>query len=249
MPIIPSPYAIYSHVTSGGNIVRRALRLIRVHESGQNLSANEVADGIEALNQLTDQWNAQKSTIPALFRFEFPLVNGTQTYKIGPGTTVDIQAPMRLEKGQVYLKQTDNTEFVMECLSQEDWGGITIKSTPGRPYSFYFENLSPFGQINVYPVPNAAYSIILYLEQLLAQIVNPQAQFSLQNAYAKALSCNLAIDLASEYDAEVTPELALQAAESLADLKRNNYVSPIMQCEEGMGQTNSEFRSSEFSIP
>jgi len=214
-----------------------------------SLSARELQNGLEALNQLSDQWNAQAWSVPALFRYEFPLVTGTQTYTIGPGATIDIQAPIRLDEGQVYLKQTDGLETIMKEKSQKDWANIYIKSLTGRPSSFYYEKLLPFSRINIYPINLDAYSLVFYIEQLLAQITSAESQFTLKQAYAKALTYNLAVDLKPEYPAAtLDPAVLLGASDSLADLKRVNTVIPVMRCESGMNTNNEDFRREEFGI-
>lgn len=248
MPVIPSPYAIYSHTTSGGNILRRAMRLLGVLATGENPSASEMADGMEAMNQMLDQWNSEMFTVPSLFRFEFPMIVGTQTYTIGPGTSVDIVAPIRLEDGQVFLKDL-SIEMGLRSYTVEEWSAIPLKDTQGRPAGFYYEKINPFSRLNFWPIPNRDFTIVLWIETLLAQIWSPQAQFSLPQSYAKALAYNLAIEIAPEYARDITLAVAHGAEESLADLKRINTKVPTLATDSGTHPGDPQYVAGLFGIP
>jgi hypothetical protein len=248
MPVIPSPYAVYTHTTSGGNIIRRAMRLLGVLATGEEPSAAEMTDCLEALNQMLDQWNSQPLTIPALFRYDTTLAAGTQTYTIGAGGDIDIEAPIRLQEEDVFLQDGD-LELPIHAYSQEEWAGIPLKGTSGRPQGFYYEKIQPFARINLWPIPDRGFGLVLYLEVLLTQIFSPQSKFSLPQAYAKAMVFNLAVDLAPEFQRSVTPEIAEGASSAMGDLKRVNMEIPLLRCESGSNSGDPQYISALFGIP
>lgn len=248
MPVIPSPYATYQHVTSGGNIIKRAMRLLGVIMTGENPSASELADGLESLNAMLDSWNTEELVIPSLFRTEFTLTPGTQSYTIGPGADIDLSPPVNFGQQTLFVK--DGTiEIQLLPYNQQEWALIPLKDTQSRPIYFYYEKVRPNANLNFWPIPSLPYVLILYTETQLAQIVSAQTSFSLPPSYAKALAFNLAVDLAPEYARSITPEIAEGATTAKANLKRTNQSTPLLSCDVPGGRTSPIDMSALFGIP
>lgn len=221
MPVIPSPNAIYSHSTTGKLLLKRALRVIRAIDPGEDIAAAELSDGKEALNQMLDSWNGEKLMVPALGRNQFTLVGGTAAYSVGPAGDFDLPQIIKIEQGDAYIK-LDNLEFELEVLTQPQFAGIALKTTSTRPCQIYYEMASPRGTANFYPVPDAAYTFIHYARQLLAQVVQMEETINLLPGYAEAIVFNLAIRQAPEYGKTASAEVIASAVESKATIKRNN---------------------------
>lgn len=221
MPVISSPNSIYSHSTTGINLLKRALRIIRAIDPGEDLTAGEVNDGKEALNQMLDSWNAERLTVPALSRQEFAMISGQQTYTIGPAGDFDSSQVVKIERGDAWIKE-DTLELRLAVISQEAWAGIPIKSTSGKPQALYYEMGSPTGNVNFYFVPDKVYTLVLYRRQLLAQVVEMGASIQLLPGYADAIVFNLGLRQAPEYGSSASPETIMLAGETKATIKRNN---------------------------
>lgn len=230
MPVIPSPYAIYQHVTSGGNLIKRAMRMLNLLMAGENPSASETADGLEALNSMIDSWNTESMVIPSLFRTEFVLTSGVQVYTIGPGANIDLSPPVRFGQQTLFIKD-GTVEVPLVPYNQQEWALIPLKDTQSRPLYYYYEKVQPNAKLNFWPVPDQAWPLILYTETQLAQIVSAQTSFSLPPSYAKALAFNLAVDLAPEYARSIPPEIAEGATTAKANLKRANQSTPLLSCD------------------
>jgi hypothetical protein len=82
----------------------------------------------------------------------------------------------------------------------------------------------PLGKIWLDPKPDAAYTLVLYLEELFAQIAAAAttAEFVLPPGYKESLVYNLAIQMAPEYERAPSAVLVARAMSSLAALKRLN---------------------------
>ena len=72
-------------------------------------------------------------------------------------------------------------------------------------------------------MPTVAHSLVLYYDEPFAQFPDLTTPVSLAPGYAKALRCNLAIELAPEFGRVVDPTVERLARESLADVKRQNF--------------------------
>jgi hypothetical protein len=79
------------------------------------------------------------------------------------------------------------------------------------------------GELWVWPVPTVVTNLALYWKEPLAQFPDLVTVVDLAAGYAKALRCNLAIELAPEFGRVADPLVLKMAAESLADVKRANF--------------------------
>src|SRR5512147_3261433 len=125
MPIIPSPYAIYSFETSGAEIVKDAFGKLRAIDPEENLTSSDLSLGVRTLNRMIDSWNTEGLSIGALNRFSTSLVAGTQDYTIGPGATWDTVAPLRLNEHQVVL-QLDGVDRELRPFNAQEFAQITL---------------------------------------------------------------------------------------------------------------------------
>ncbi len=103
MPALSALNDIYRVRTSTQDIIKRALRLIGVLASGEVLLADQLKDGLEALNDMCDSWNTEKLVIWVATRNTFTLTAGINPHEIGPGVSppgLDAPRPNRIEQGQ-----------------------------------------------------------------------------------------------------------------------------------------------------
>ena len=130
MPVIPSPYAIYSFETSGYEIIKDAYQKLRNIDPDENLTASDLALGVRTLNRMVDSWNTEGLMVAALNTSTQTLVGGTQVYTIGPGATFDTVAPLRLNEHDVVLT-INGVDRELRPLTAQQYAAITLKSTPG----------------------------------------------------------------------------------------------------------------------
>lgn len=219
---------VYRTRATPQQIIRRALRLLGVLAPDTALAGEMLTDGLESLNDMLDSWNIEKLVVQSLQRNTFPLQANKFQYSIGTNGTEDFNAvrPVHLEQGQVFL--TGGTlgilEIELDAIPLETYGRIlnkTISSIPGR----FFYNAQPdSGIIYLDPQPNDAYTLILWLEQIFAQIASTATSqvLVLAPGYKEAIVYNLAMELAPEYEVTPSPLLTDRAAKAKANIKRMN---------------------------
>lgn len=228
MPVIPSPSAVFKHITSGKALTKRALRKLGAIASGEELNGNELKDALEELNSMLDNWNTEELLVHVVNRNAFTIAAATATLEIGPGGNLDQVRPQRIEQGQAWISE-DGLEYPIEVWLQERWSGITDKTTTGRPSILYYEAKHPLGVINLWPVTDKNYDFIIYTWNLLAQISNINQTLSFPPGYADAIVYELAIRLAPEYGKPVPPAVAIAAVQSKANVKRINDLTPELR--------------------
>lgn len=229
MPALGALNDIYRVRTSTQDIVKRALRLIGVLASGEALPADQLKDGLEALNDMVDSWNTETLVIWVLARNTFTLTAGTNPHQIGPGVAppgLDAPRPNRIEQGQAWLTGVTlgNIERELKVLTREQWAAEYLPDNSGIPCSLYYEPLFPTGNIWFDVKPDAAYTLVLYLEQMMSQVFSDgtTTELVLPPGYKDAIVHNLAIRLAPEYGRGAPVEVINSAVEGKASLKRLN---------------------------
>lgn len=235
MPALASVNDIYRVRTNATGIIKRALRLIGVLASGEELPAHELTDGVEALNDMMDSWNTEKLIIFALARNTFTLTGGQNPHTLGPAGDLDAPRPQRIDEGLVYLSggTLGSNEVPLKVYDAAHWGAILDKTQSGIPWILYYDSAFPLGNVWLYSKPDAAYTLILYQEQMLAQVFmdSVTSDILLPPGYKEALTHNLAIRLAPEYGKEIPLAVADGAVEGKARIKRANMKPLYIGCD------------------
>lgn len=235
MPVVPNPYQEYSVQLSGTRIVYAALRKLGSISSGEDPSADEMRDGLEALNDMIDTWNSERLSIPSMSVHSFTLTSGTQSYSIGPAADFDMFRPAKIEQGQAFVKRGD-IEYPLKVTTRDEWASVVIKNLNGAlPWAMFYDQDTPTGTIQFYPIPDQTYTFNLYAPTLLSQITNAGEIFYLPPAYSEALKNGLALRLWPEYpNPGILAMISELANNSKAAIKRLNSESDSLRCDEAI---------------
>ena len=213
-------------MASSQTIIDRALRLIGAIASGESPTAAESNDGLVALNAMISSWQTEKLNVYAFVDTAFTLVNGDGSYTVGPaGNFALTPRPSKIESCFVRISDID---YPVELIDKDRWFGIPDKtSTSDIPMYAYYEPSLSTGTLLVWPVPNAASSLHIITWTSLSELAALATTITLPQGYERALAYNLAIEVASEYEKEVSQSVAMIAAESKAAIKRVN-IRPML---------------------
>lgn len=114
-----------------------------------------------------------------------------------------------------YVKDSAGTDHPVQIISEAQYNRIGGKTDAGRPTSTWVSYTSPNITFYMYPVPDTVENFYFYSNKpfieptSLSQEVLDNIQ--IPRSYHKALADNLAVELAPEYGAEISP-LTLDAA-------------------------------------
>lgn len=227
MPALASPNDIYHVRSNVQDILKRSLRLIGVLASGDALPPDQLSDGLEALNDMLDSWNTESMSIWVLARKTFTLTLGLNPHEIGPGSAIlDAPRPNRIEQGQAWLTggQLMNIERELKVVTRDQMFREYLPTQATIPTVLYYEDTFPTGNIWFPTKPDFAYTLVLYLEQMLQQTFSDgtTSQLDLPPGYKEAIVSNLAVKLAPEYGKTTPVEVINSAVESKANIKRLN---------------------------
>ena len=208
---------------TGLQVITDSLKLLGVVAGHEVPTSAEQQDSFARLNELIDSWGTHAQTLLVARRDLVPLVIGQQTYTIGPGADFDLPIPVTLDAVSSLVPGTSPTEVFLDLASDQAAVAQPQKALAGAsPQTVSYTRTHGPGVLDVWPVPTAVTTLVLYWHEPLAQFPDLVTPVDLAAGYAKALRTNLALELAPEFGRPVDPLVLKLATESLADVKRTN---------------------------
>ncbi len=205
------------------NMTARRLVTEALHECGhtgvgQTPLADDINAGFLRLNIMISQW-AQKRWM--IYRLVEGVITstGAQTYTIGPGGDVALDAdgraialrPDRLENGN-FLRQLNSqpgqpVDYPLTLIeSKEDYSTIGLKKLNSFSYMIFYDPAFPLGVLYPWPIPQASiYELHVMFKNELPEFATLDDLINLPPEYNGALLYNLAIRLASYYNIPIPP--------------------------------------------
>lgn len=219
-------------MASAQTIIDRALRLIGAIASGESPTTAESNDGLTALNAMISSWQTEKLNVYAFVDTAFTLVATDASYTVGPaGNFALTPRPSKIEN--VYVRAND-IDYPVELIDKDKWLSIPDKTSDSDiPIYAYYEPTLTAGTLQLWPVPNAAYSLHIVTWTTLAELAALSTTITLPQGYERALAYNLAIEVAPEYEKEPSASVQSIAMESKAAIKRANNLEMLMNSELG----------------
>lgn len=202
-------------MTTGLEIITKAMQKIGVLIKSESPSSDEASDGLDALNDLIASWSTESMLIYARTLESFTLAGGTSSYTIGSGQTFNTARPLKIISA--YLRNS-TIDTNIAIVPDEVFANITNKTTQGIPELLNFDNGYPTATIKLWPVPSSAYSLFLSSEKELTSLTLAGA-VSLPAGWKRALIYNLAMELAPEYGQPVDEVILKHANESKRNIK------------------------------
>jgi len=220
---------------TGNDVISEALLLNGVIYAGQLISPEAATTSLLGLNNMLGEWNAQGKAVFSILRTTYPLGAGVGDYTLGPGGTMSATRPEKIEawashspqSGSEGGKPIDAAAFSVQraALERDAWelGLLTGTAIQGlRVKILNYDAAYPLATVHVYPLPNAGVTLDLWTWEQLLTITDPTVALDFPPGYLKAITYNLAVDLAPKFGREVGQTVAAIATE----------------CKQGLGGTN-----------
>lgn len=218
---------------SAQDIIQSAFRVAGITGKKEAPSADEMQDGLQALNFLVDNWSAKRLLQSALVRESFPLVSGKQSYTIGPGMNFNTACPLSID--WAFYTDGFGIKRGLDIITREQFDSLEdsqIVSAP--PTALFFDpgatqQVSQSGTIFLYFTPDGSTSYTLTIESQkpFTEFATLTTAFTFPPSYLRAFKWNLALELADEYGRPVTDTMHENAVDSLETLEALNS-APVM---------------------
>jgi hypothetical protein len=207
-------------------LINSALRKLGVYASGESATAAEIEDALDAVNRMLNSWSTDSNGVHTLTAETKTLTSGDGRYTYGSGGDIDSARPVKILEA---LIRSDDYDYPVNETTRKNWMDIGNKATEGRPRVFLYEPAYPLGTLDLWPIPDDDYDLVLYAQKPLAQYTNSGDDLDLPPEYEEAIEWNLALRLAPEYvGASIPPLIVSMAQETLTKLK-TLHAQPIPQ--------------------
>lgn len=193
-------------------IVKKALQKAGVVTKNEDPSADEISDGVDSLNYMVESWANESLLVYARSWETFNLSSGIATYTIGSGGDFDTTRPNQIVASYV---REGSVDYTLDKVSDVEYNNtISQKTISGTPSIINYDNSYPLGNVRLFPIPTGG-SLFLLTEKPFIEY-GLDTEVALPNGWSRALIYNLAIEVASEYGAQVDQIVYKIAMESKA---------------------------------
>lgn len=214
---MPSP-------TSAIDIITKAMRIIGVLAERETPSAEQATDGLDALNDILEEWNIEGLAVYGSGFETFATLPGKASYTVGPGGDWDTPRPVGVSSFNVTFQGVD---FPASEWSQTDYSAVPLKTLRQPiPERFVFINTAPLATIILYPTPSDAVTVNVDFPRILSAIDSIAEAMILPPGYARALQYAVAQELAPQYGTPI--DVSSRARSTKAIIKRANRTPQTM---------------------
>lgn len=213
-------------MTSATTIITDSMQDLGVLGAGKSPTTTDLTDCLRKLNDMLDSWSIGSLLVPFRTQISHAL-DGSQSYTIGSGGDINTARPSLINTAYVSHSGSDSPVRVIRDRAEYD--RIGSKDTIGPPSVVYYEPSVPLGVLYVYPVGDSSYTLKLNTRGKLTQFPDTTTDVDLAPGYNRAISKNLAIEIAPMFEVSASAELVLAAKESKSEIKRLNRQIPVMQ--------------------
>jgi hypothetical protein len=247
-------------VPSATELCTRALQLAGVVSPVDTPSAEDLSTAFSALNDWIDALGTERLSIYYVARTVKTLANGTPSYTIGSGGSINIARPLWIENAGLVINTADTypVEIPIRVMTDDEWASRAQKTLPSNLILgiWYDHNWSAgLGLIYVWPIPNVSTTqLVLYTPTAITEFADRTTNYTFPPGIRRMLLFNLANELAPWYPAaQPDPRVPTIATQSLHNYKRGNlrlsevYVDRAISQQSGRSTvTASQFRSGNF---
>lgn len=216
-------------------VVTNALRLCGQSQApGRGITSEQQTEVTTFLNQMLNGWNAMRNAMYTVGINRYTLDPPQLYYTIGPsGADFTAPRPIRILNANLILTgQTPEVRVSLVILNDDQWAEISVKDIPTTvPVALYNDGASPNSKLYLWGYPTQNNDLELFTPSGLSDDLTDSDTLELPEGYARAITYNLAMEIAPLYW-QKTDKLLAQvqklARESRAAIKSMNSEAPLI---------------------
>ena len=183
-------------------VINSALRKLSVLSGGSSAAAYEITNATEALNAMLKAFQADGMPLWAIKKYTFTTTAAVAAVNIGDGQTLNTPAPLKVL--QAYRNQGSSVNVPMNVYTNYDYNILPLSNTSGVPVNLYYQPLSTYGQINLWPIPSdSTTTITIIYQRPFEDMVSASDDFDFPSYWTEAIIYGLAWRLCGEYGVPV----------------------------------------------
>lgn len=207
-------------------LIEAAYRKIGVYASGEAVSADDMADGLFAFQDMLAEWSGDSLLISSIIQDEITLVVDQEEYTIGETAGADKDS-IRPDQIITAFVREGTYDYPVKIIGERAFALFGDKQAGGtRPEYLWYNPTAPNGTINVYRSPGSADTLIItslkpltdgatLTKKLMDDLLIPRY-------YHNPIVYNLAIELAPENGVEPSVIVAMKADQGLSKIRSLN---------------------------
>jgi hypothetical protein len=229
-------------MTTAGDQINGALRLLGVLAEGETPSAGTSQDALVSLNQMIDSWSTEKlSTFTTQIQI-FDWLPGFASRSLGPSGDFVGDRPVLMDDATYFVDTSTGISYGIKLINQQQYDGIAVKSvTSTFPQVMWVHTNFPNVDMYVYPVPTKVLEWHFISAAQLTQPATLSTELYFPPGYLRAFRYNLACEIAPEFGIEPPPTVGRIAMTSKRNLKRINNPDDIMSIPYAIVSTRQRF--------
>ena len=229
-------------MTTAGDQINGALRLIGQLAEGETPSAATAQDSLTALNQMIDSWSSERLSIFSTQDQVFSWPPNINSRTLGPTGDFVGNRPVLLDDSTYFRDPGNNISFGIKIINQQQYDGIAVKTvTSTYPQVIWINMDMPNINMYVYPVPTKVLEWHFISVTELVEPATLATNFVLPPGYLRAFRFNLACEIAAEFGVEPPPQVQRIAMASKRNIKRINNPDDIMSLPYSIVATRQRF--------
>lgn len=215
-------------MSTAGDQINRALRLLGVLAEGETASAETSQDALLALNQMIDSWSVERLAVYSTQDQIFSWPAGEIKRTLGPTGDFVGNRPVYFDDS-TYYKAPSGVSYGIKFINQSQYNGIAVKTATSTFPQVIFVNMTfPDVEMYVYPKPTQTLEWHFISVDQLTQPATLATELYFPPGYMRAFAYNLAMEIAPEFGVEPSPQVQRIAMTSKRNLKRVNNPDDVM---------------------
>ena len=229
-------------MTTAGDQINGALRLLGVLAEGETPSAATSQDALFALNQMIDSWGTEKLSTFTTQEQIFDWLPGFVSRTLGPSGDFVGDRPVLMDDATYFVDASTGISYGIKLINQQQYDGIAVKSvTSTFPQVMWINTNYPDIDMHVYPVPTKVLEWHFISAAQLTQPATIATPLYFPPGYMRAFRDNLACEIAPEFGVEPSGTVGRIAMASKRNLKRINNPDDIMSIPYAIVSTRQRF--------
>jgi hypothetical protein len=210
------------------DIYTDALQKIHAYAPGEPIDDSDAETCLRVGNDMLDSWSNESLSCYAILEQSVLLNPPVAQYSIGPGGMINGTRPLKLidGPGSAYLLDTNNNRYGVDVLPQDKWNMVTSNTqiSANVPIYIFYDPQYPLGLINVWPIPNIAWTLYFDSYLQLVDFTNINGPINFPPGYKKAIQDCLAVEIWPYFfrNKPIDPLIVEIASKSKGNIKRTN---------------------------
>jgi hypothetical protein len=229
-------------MTTAGEQINGALRLIGQLAEGETPSAATSQDALSALNQMIDSWNTERLSVFSTQDQVFSWPPNVLSRTLGPSGDFVGNRPILIDDATYFIDPASGISYGIKIINQQQYDGIAVKTvTSTYPQVIWINMDYPNISMYVYPKPTKVLEWHFISVEELTQPATLTTTLSFPPGYLRAFRYNLACEIAAEFGVEPSPQVKRIAMSAKRNLKRINNPDDVMSIPYAIVSTRQRF--------